>query len=190
MSCWRHYWQWMFVVYPSTLQPLCGLPLSTYFSAVKLRWLIDNIESVKTAVDEGRCMFGNVDTWLLWVSSKLSLFLFLFALLKIPSFIQSCLKYFAFPGIRTNNFKIYNSIGSASVWCKLKEWYLRNIHLGCPIYLPCRFYRKCVLEKISSLYAIFHKNEAKKNVNVGFSFSEFHWWSKGWHSCNRLYQCQ
>ncbi|KAJ8034395.1 Glycerol kinase [Holothuria leucospilota] len=48
------------------LKPLCGLPLSTYFSAVKLRWLIDNIESVKTAVDEGRCMFGNVDTWLLW----------------------------------------------------------------------------------------------------------------------------
>lgn len=48
------------------LQDLCGLPLSTYFSAVKLRWLIDNIAAVKTAVDEGRCMFGTVDTWLLW----------------------------------------------------------------------------------------------------------------------------
>ncbi|KAJ8034355.1 Glycerol kinase 3 [Holothuria leucospilota] len=48
------------------LKPLCGLPLSTYFSALKVRWLMDNIEAVKTAVDEGRCMFGNVDSWLLW----------------------------------------------------------------------------------------------------------------------------
>ncbi|PIK60723.1 putative glycerol kinase [Apostichopus japonicus] len=40
--------------------------LSTYFSAVKVRWLIDNVAAVKTAVTEDRCLFGNVDTWLLW----------------------------------------------------------------------------------------------------------------------------
>ncbi|PIK57667.1 putative glycerol kinase, partial [Apostichopus japonicus] len=49
------------------LKDLCGLPLSTYFSAVKVRWLIDNVAAVKTAVTEDRCLFGNVDTWLLWV---------------------------------------------------------------------------------------------------------------------------
>ena len=50
------------------LQPRCGLPISTYFSAVKMRWLLDNCKEVKEAVREGRCLFGNVDAWLLWVS--------------------------------------------------------------------------------------------------------------------------
>ncbi|XP_006817241.2 glycerol kinase-like, partial [Saccoglossus kowalevskii] len=48
------------------LQAMCGLPLSTYFSAVKLRWLIDNVEAVQQAVHDNRCMFGTVDSWLLW----------------------------------------------------------------------------------------------------------------------------
>ncbi|XP_077986009.1 glycerol kinase-like isoform X1 [Glandiceps talaboti] len=48
------------------LQALCGLPLSTYFSAVKLRWLMDNVPDVQQAVLEQRCMFGTVDSWLLW----------------------------------------------------------------------------------------------------------------------------
>ena len=51
-----------------SLQSLCGLPVNTYFSAVKLRWLIDNSETVRKAVNEGRCMFGTVDSWLLWVT--------------------------------------------------------------------------------------------------------------------------
>ncbi|KAF5093479.1 hypothetical protein D0Z03_002397 [Geotrichum reessii] len=45
---------------------LCGLPISTYFAAVKLRWLLDNEESVKTAYEEGNLCFGTVDSWLLW----------------------------------------------------------------------------------------------------------------------------
>ncbi|XP_016068521.1 PREDICTED: glycerol kinase 2 [Miniopterus natalensis] len=43
-----------------------GLPLSTYFSAVKLRWLLDNVEAVQAAVEEGRALFGTVDSWLIW----------------------------------------------------------------------------------------------------------------------------
>ena len=49
------------------LKLLCGLPVSTYFSAVKIRWLLDNVAEVKEAVDEKRCYFGTIDTWLLWV---------------------------------------------------------------------------------------------------------------------------
>lgn len=45
---------------------LCGLPLSTYFSGVKLRWLKDNIPEVAKALQNGTCLFGTVDTWLLW----------------------------------------------------------------------------------------------------------------------------
>nr|XP_002127360.1 glycerol kinase-like [Ciona intestinalis] len=48
------------------LRQYCGLPISTYFSAVKLRWLLDNRPDVRRAVDEGRALFGTVDSWLLW----------------------------------------------------------------------------------------------------------------------------
>ncbi|XP_004681245.1 PREDICTED: glycerol kinase 2 [Condylura cristata] len=43
-----------------------GLPLSTYFSAVKLRWILDNVRSVQKAVEEGRALFGTIDSWLIW----------------------------------------------------------------------------------------------------------------------------
>lgn len=43
-----------------------GLPISTYFSAVKLKWLLDNVPAVKEAHDRDDMFFGTVDTWLLW----------------------------------------------------------------------------------------------------------------------------
>lgn len=56
------------------LKSLCGLPVSTYFSAVKLRWLFDHVEKVQEAVKQNRCMFGTVDTWLIWVISIITSF--------------------------------------------------------------------------------------------------------------------
>ncbi|KAL1564029.1 glycerol kinase [Salvia divinorum] len=44
----------------------CGLPISTYFSALKLLWLLENVNSVKAAVKKGDALFGTVDTWLIW----------------------------------------------------------------------------------------------------------------------------
>ncbi|XP_023249145.1 glycerol kinase isoform X1 [Seriola lalandi dorsalis] len=43
-----------------------GLPISTYFSAVKLRWLMDNVDEVHKAVVSHRAMFGTIDSWLIW----------------------------------------------------------------------------------------------------------------------------
>eukprot|EP01126_Amoeba_proteus_P059461 TRINITY_DN776_c0_g1_i23.p1 TRINITY_DN776_c0_g1~~TRINITY_DN776_c0_g1_i23.p1 ORF type:complete len:344 (+),score=59.74 TRINITY_DN776_c0_g1_i23:111-1142(+) len=43
-----------------------GLPISTYFSVFKLMWLVQNVEAVRVACDAGTCLFGTVDTWLLW----------------------------------------------------------------------------------------------------------------------------
>jgi len=43
-----------------------GLPISTYFSAVKMKWLIDNVPEVKKGVDEKRCMFGTIESWLIY----------------------------------------------------------------------------------------------------------------------------
>lgn len=43
-----------------------GLPIHPYFSALKIRWLCDNVEAVKNAKRKGTLMFGNVDSWLIW----------------------------------------------------------------------------------------------------------------------------
>jgi len=43
-----------------------GLPLSTYFSAFKLKWLIDNVPEVHQAIEDDRLLFGTVDSWLLF----------------------------------------------------------------------------------------------------------------------------
>jgi len=43
-----------------------GLPVATYFSAVKMRWLIDNVESVRAAVAANNACFGTIDAWLLY----------------------------------------------------------------------------------------------------------------------------
>eukprot|EP00930_Biecheleria_cincta_P084581 TRINITY_DN74028_c0_g1_i1.p1 TRINITY_DN74028_c0_g1~~TRINITY_DN74028_c0_g1_i1.p1 ORF type:complete len:656 (-),score=117.90 TRINITY_DN74028_c0_g1_i1:217-1938(-) len=43
-----------------------GLPISTYFSAVKMKWLLDNVVEVKKAADENRCCFGTIESWLIY----------------------------------------------------------------------------------------------------------------------------
>jgi len=48
------------------LQGICGLPLSTYPSSVKLLWLLRNSAKVRDAYNDGRLAFGTVDTWLLY----------------------------------------------------------------------------------------------------------------------------
>ena len=45
---------------------LCGLPLSTYPSSVKLLWLLRNDENVRAAYEESRLAFGTVDSWLVY----------------------------------------------------------------------------------------------------------------------------
>jgi glycerol kinase len=43
-----------------------GLPLATYFSGPKIKWIIENIDGVKKAVEREEAIFGNIDTWLIW----------------------------------------------------------------------------------------------------------------------------
>jgi glycerol kinase len=45
---------------------LCGLPLSTYFSATKLVWLLENVPGLRAAAERGDALFGTVDSWALW----------------------------------------------------------------------------------------------------------------------------
>lgn len=48
------------------LRDKTGLPLATYFSGPKIKWLMDNIPHVSEAVQEGRALAGTIDTWLVW----------------------------------------------------------------------------------------------------------------------------
>ena len=49
-----------------------GLPISTYFSALKLRWMIDHWEEVKKANNEDDLCFGTVESWIVYVRHALS----------------------------------------------------------------------------------------------------------------------
>jgi glycerol kinase len=43
-----------------------GLPLSTYFSGLKLRWILKNVRGAVERAQDGELLFGNIDTYLLW----------------------------------------------------------------------------------------------------------------------------
>jgi len=43
-----------------------GLPLATYFSGPKIRWILDNVAGVREAAEAGDAIFGNIDTWVIW----------------------------------------------------------------------------------------------------------------------------
>jgi glycerol kinase len=43
-----------------------GLPLSTYFSALKLGWLLENVSGARRQAESGELLFGNIDSFLLW----------------------------------------------------------------------------------------------------------------------------
>ncbi|MCT1431241.1 glycerol kinase GlpK [Brachybacterium muris] len=43
-----------------------GLPLATYFSGPKVKWILDNVEGAREKAEAGDLMFGNTDSWLVW----------------------------------------------------------------------------------------------------------------------------
>ena len=43
-----------------------GLPLATYFSGPKIKWLLDDVEGLRSAAERGEVLFGTLDTWLAW----------------------------------------------------------------------------------------------------------------------------
>jgi glycerol kinase len=43
-----------------------GLPLATYFSGPKVKWILDNVAGAQAKADAGDLMFGNIDTWCIW----------------------------------------------------------------------------------------------------------------------------
>jgi glycerol kinase len=51
---------------PDRFRSQTGLPLSTYFSSLKIRWVLDHVPGVREQAEAGDVLFGNIDTFLLW----------------------------------------------------------------------------------------------------------------------------
>ena len=47
-------------------QEKTGLPLATYFSGPKIKWILENVPGTRQRAEKGELIFGNMDTWLLW----------------------------------------------------------------------------------------------------------------------------
>jgi glycerol kinase len=43
-----------------------GLPLATYFSGPKVKWVLDNVDGARQKAEAGEILFGNIDSWLIW----------------------------------------------------------------------------------------------------------------------------
>ena len=43
-----------------------GLPIATYFSGPKIKWILDNVDGVRARAESGEVLFGNIDSWVIW----------------------------------------------------------------------------------------------------------------------------
>lgn len=48
------------------IQRTTGLKIDAYFSATKIKWILDNVEGAREKAERGELLFGTVDTWLVW----------------------------------------------------------------------------------------------------------------------------
>ena len=56
--------------YEEVIRALTGLILDPYFSATKIAWILENVEGARKKADEGKLLFGTVDTWLIYKLTK------------------------------------------------------------------------------------------------------------------------
>lgn len=53
-----------------TIQHKTGLVIDAYFSATKLKWILDNVEGARAKAEKGELCFGTIDSWLVWKLTK------------------------------------------------------------------------------------------------------------------------
>ena len=52
--------------YADEIRAKTGLLIDAYFSATKIKWILDNVEGARERAERGELLFGTVDTWLIW----------------------------------------------------------------------------------------------------------------------------
>ena len=56
--------------YAETIREKTGLIIDAYFSATKIKWILDNVEGAREKAEKGAVCFGTVDSWLMWKLSS------------------------------------------------------------------------------------------------------------------------
>ena len=56
--------------YTDTIRKKTGLIIDAYFSATKIRWILDHVEGAREKAEAGELLFGTVETWLIWKLTK------------------------------------------------------------------------------------------------------------------------
>ncbi|HZH59247.1 MAG TPA: glycerol kinase GlpK [Metabacillus sp.] len=52
--------------YENTIRKKTGLLIDPYFSGTKVKWILDNVAGARSKAEEGKLLFGTIDTWLIW----------------------------------------------------------------------------------------------------------------------------
>lgn len=52
--------------YTETIRNKTGLQVDAYFSGTKVKWILDNVEGAREKAEQGKLLFGTIDTWLIW----------------------------------------------------------------------------------------------------------------------------
>lgn len=58
--------EWIDNGWEKTVRERTGLRIDPYFSASKIAWILDNVEGARQKAEEGRLLFGTMDTWIVW----------------------------------------------------------------------------------------------------------------------------
>ena len=53
-----------------TIRRKTGLIIDAYFSATKIRWILENVPGAREKAEQGKLRFGTVDTWLIWMLTR------------------------------------------------------------------------------------------------------------------------
>ncbi|KAI8339056.1 glycerol kinase [Chlamydoabsidia padenii] len=121
------------------VRDICGLPLTTYFSAVKLRWLLDHVPSVAQAKDDHRLVFSTVDSWLIFhltggledhgvlVTDVTNASRTMLMDIHTLKWSDEAIRFFGFEGIKLAEIK-----SSSSIYGKIKKGALAGLPIaGC-----------------------------------------------------------
>ncbi|KAI7897742.1 uncharacterized protein BX663DRAFT_481347 [Cokeromyces recurvatus] len=147
------------------LRSICGLPLTTYFSAVKLKWMLDHVPEVKVAYENNRLQFGTVDSWIIYnltggidkggvfVTDVTNASRTMLMDIHTLQWSEKAINFFGFQGI-----KLAKIVPSSSVFGKLSSGSLKNIPIS-----------GCLGDQQSALVGqkCFHVGDAKNTYGTG-----------------------
>ncbi|KAI8642420.1 hypothetical protein BD408DRAFT_416489 [Parasitella parasitica] len=121
------------------LREICGLPITTYFSAIKLKWMLNHVPEVKKAHENNRLQFGTIDTWLIYnltggadkggvlVTDVTNASRTMLMDINTLQWSKKAIEFFGFGGL-----KLAKIVPSSTVYGKISSGSLRNVCIsGC-----------------------------------------------------------